>query len=64
MPGWVFADPPLASPDFVHFNHMGARIIAEMFYKAFITDYERYLNKSDEWVEMVNPQEREDIDGL
>jgi lysophospholipase L1-like esterase len=42
MPSWVFADPPLASNDFVHFNPRGAKTIAEMFYNAFILDYHRF----------------------
>jgi len=47
MPSWVFADPPLASSDFVHFNPEGARIIANMFYNALIFEYNRYksMNK-------------------
>jgi hypothetical protein len=43
MPSWVFANPPLAQKDFVHFNPMGAKIIGEMFYRSFISEYERYL---------------------
>jgi len=43
MPAWVNAEPPLASPDFIHFNSTGARIIAEMFYNAFIYEYDNYL---------------------
>jgi lysophospholipase L1-like esterase len=43
MPSWVYAQPPLASSDFVHFNQRGARVIAEMFYNAFIYEYESYL---------------------
>ncbi len=43
MPSWVFAQPSLASTDFVHFNHRGARVIAEMFYNALMHDYENYL---------------------
>ncbi len=35
MPSWVFAEPPLAISDFVHFNPRGARIIGEMFCNAF-----------------------------
>jgi lysophospholipase L1-like esterase len=42
MPSWVFAEPPLASKDFVHFNPKGARIIAQMFYNSFIYEYNRY----------------------
>lgn len=43
MPAWVYAEPPLASTDFIHFNSKGARIMAEMFYDAFIYEYENYL---------------------
>lgn len=42
MPSWVFANPPLASSDFVHFNPRGARIIANMFYNSFMYEYNRY----------------------
>ncbi len=48
MPSWVFAQPSLASTDFVHFNHRGARVIAEMFYNALIHDYENYLRTQAE----------------
>jgi hypothetical protein len=44
MPSWVYAQPPLASSDFVHFNERGARVLAEMFYNAFINDYDDWLN--------------------
>ena len=43
MPSWVYAQPPLATSDFVHFNRRGARVIAEMFYNAFIYEYENYI---------------------
>ncbi len=43
MPSWVYAQPPLAAKDFVHFNARGARVIAEMFYNAFIYEYDTYL---------------------
>ncbi|MFC2101209.1 hypothetical protein ACFLRZ_05205 [Bacteroidota bacterium] len=42
MPSWVFAKPPLASKDFIHFQPQGARIIANMFYNAFIFEYNDY----------------------
>jgi len=42
MPSWVFAQPPLASKDFVHFNPKGARIIAQMFYNSFIYEFNKY----------------------
>lgn len=43
MPSWVFAQPSLASSDFVHFNERGARVLAEMFYNAFMHDYNAYV---------------------
>ena len=46
MPSWVFAKPSLASSDFVHFNHKGARLIAEMFYQALMYDYNQYLKNN------------------
>ena len=42
MPSWVFAKPSLAGSDFVHFNPRGAKIIANMFYNALISEYNRY----------------------
>ncbi|MCF8380907.1 MAG: hypothetical protein K9H49_15140 [Bacteroidales bacterium] len=39
MPSWVFADPPLAISDFVHFNSKGAKIIAEMMCNAIMYEY-------------------------
>ncbi len=43
MPSWVFHDPPLAVPDFIHFTPQGANYIAQMFYSAFMFEYNRYL---------------------
>ncbi len=43
MPSWVYAQPALASSDFVHFNERGARVLAEMFYNAFMHDYNTYV---------------------
>jgi hypothetical protein len=42
MPSWVFADPPLASSDFVHFNVRGSKIIAQMFYNSLMYEYNLY----------------------
>jgi len=42
MPSWVFAEPALASSDFVHFNTRGARIIANMFYNSLMYEYNLY----------------------
>ncbi|HBS87063.1 MAG: hypothetical protein A2W91_02490 [Bacteroidetes bacterium GWF2_38_335] len=43
MYSWATADPPLAGKDFTHFNPRGARIIAQMFYNAFLLEYNNYL---------------------
>ncbi len=45
MPGWVFANPPLATTDFIHFNYSGARIVGKMFYDALISDYNSYISR-------------------
>jgi len=44
MPSWVFAEPSLATSDFVHLNERGARVLSEMFYNAFIHDYNEWLS--------------------
>ncbi len=44
MPAWVFANPPLANKDFVHFNARGNKIIAQMLYQAIMKDYEIFAN--------------------
>lgn len=47
MPSWVFADPPLARKDFTHFTYKGSVVIAKMFYKALMRDYQNYLGQTD-----------------
>lgn len=42
MPAWTFANPPLASKDFVHFTLRGSNLIAEMFYSSLMEAYEQY----------------------
>ncbi len=42
MPSFVMADPPLATSDYIHFTARGANLVAEMFYKALMLEYERY----------------------
>ncbi|MFH2095384.1 MAG: hypothetical protein ABIJ16_06760 [Bacteroidota bacterium] len=51
MPSWVFAEPPLATYDFTHLNHNGARIIGEMFFNSFILDDSQFLRKKKSGVE-------------
>jgi hypothetical protein len=46
MPAWVNADPPLAASDYVHFNPRGAKTIAQMFYNAFILEYQKFENEN------------------
>ncbi len=45
MPSWVFADPSLAQKDFVHFSHGGAKIVAELFCRAWEKEYRKYSGK-------------------
>ncbi len=47
MPSWVLAEPPLAQKDFVHFSPGGAKIIAELFCRAWEREYLRFLKRSD-----------------
>jgi hypothetical protein len=42
MPSWAFAKPPLAQKDFVHFTIGGAKIVAELFCRAWAKEYQRY----------------------
>lgn len=46
MPSWVNAKPSLATSDYVHFNSRGAKIIAEMFWNALLSEYEFWLVRS------------------
>jgi hypothetical protein len=46
MPSWVNANPALAQKDYTHFNPVGARIIGEMFYRALMIEYERFLTNT------------------
>jgi lysophospholipase L1-like esterase len=47
MPAWTFANPPLASKDFVHFTLRGSNLIAEMFYSSLMEAYEQYQQTLD-----------------
>jgi hypothetical protein len=42
MPGWALAKPPLAQKDFVHFTIGGAKIVAELFCRAWEMEYQKY----------------------
>jgi lysophospholipase L1-like esterase len=43
---WV--EKGLAGPDYTHFTPGGAKFVAEMFYEAFIFEYNKYLKKKKE----------------
>jgi hypothetical protein len=47
MPAWAFANPPLASKDFVHFTLRGSNLIAEMFYSSLMESYDQYKNQNE-----------------
>jgi hypothetical protein len=47
MPGWVNAKPELAAPDYVHFTPRGSTLISNMFYNAFMLEYNNYLVKAE-----------------
>jgi hypothetical protein len=45
MPSWVNAQPELARPDYVHFSSRGSKLISNMFYNAFILEYNNHLKQ-------------------
>jgi lysophospholipase L1-like esterase len=59
MPSWVFADPPLAVSDFVHFNTRGARLIGEMLYNSIIYEYDIWREKTSSKIVMTAEQNSE-----
>ena len=54
MPSWVFADPPLAEKDFIHFTINGSRIIAQMFYQALMLEYNEYFSRNIKGKSSIN----------
>ncbi|MCC6599734.1 MAG: hypothetical protein IT223_03565 [Crocinitomicaceae bacterium] len=42
MLSWVSNDPPYAGPDYTHFTPVGARKMAELFYRAIKTEYDNW----------------------
>ncbi len=45
MVAWVHDKKPLATKDYTHFNHRGARKVAELLSKSLLAEYERYTLK-------------------
>jgi hypothetical protein len=47
MVSWVGSDPPLAGADYVHFTHIGARKVSQLFYKALMQDREDWKAENE-----------------
>ncbi|RPI45096.1 MAG: hypothetical protein EHM46_02080, partial [Bacteroidetes bacterium] len=58
MPGFVEAEPPLATSDYVHFTPLGANLVAEMFYNSLLLEYNRFLEQRT--IETPYPNEQSD----
>jgi hypothetical protein len=48
MASFVHADPPLASPDYVHFTNLGVNLVAEMFYNALMLEYKEFETQKED----------------
>ncbi|MGE0076750.1 MAG: hypothetical protein AB7S48_02725 [Bacteroidales bacterium] len=46
MPQWVYADPPLATKDFTHFNYRGSKLIGEMLVAALMEEYSKFIDSN------------------
>ncbi|MBE9518638.1 MAG: hypothetical protein IMY68_08710, partial [Bacteroidetes bacterium] len=46
MASFVQADPPLATPDYVHFTNLGVNLVAEMFYNALMLEYKEFISQN------------------
>ncbi len=55
---FVLANPPLASPDYIHFTPKGANLMAGMFFEAIMLEYGKY--KAEKQL-AVHPAEEETI---
>ncbi len=55
---FVLANPPLASPDYIHFTPKGANLMAGMFFDAIMLEYGKY--KAEKQL-AVHPDEEEAI---
>jgi len=42
MISWVNNNPPLANKDYIHFSHSGGKLIAEIFFRSLMVEYENY----------------------
>jgi lysophospholipase L1-like esterase len=48
MAAWVQSDPPLASPDHIHFTPHGARLVAELLRQSIQTEWTLWQNTQAE----------------
>lgn len=46
MVSWVNADPTLATTDFIHFNHSGARVVGKLLFNDLMVDYRNFLKSN------------------
>ena len=53
---WVEHQPPLASPDYIHFTRHGADRIAELFVQTFMVyyDYYQFMKRNQKWNNDIN----------
>ena len=47
MASFVQADPPLATPDYIHFTNLGVNLVAEMFYNALMLEYKDFISQKE-----------------
>lgn len=59
MPSWVFADPPLARKDFTHFTYKGSVVIAKMFYKALLKEYQEFKKHAEQKQKLTEKDKEE-----
>jgi hypothetical protein len=48
------SEPSLATEDFTHLNHQGARIIGDMFTTALVWEFKEYLKKKSPEILQAN----------
>lgn len=47
MPSWAAQTPTLSAKDYAHFSYSGSKLVAQMFYEAFIYEYNQHLQVAD-----------------
>ncbi|MCQ2959650.1 MAG: hypothetical protein MJ198_05605 [Bacteroidales bacterium] len=61
---WVSHKPAWAAPDYIHFTHLGAKRIAELFTESFFHYYEYYkfLQRNSHWIGEEEHELEDDYD--